>query len=294
MLPRISFQRLAIGAIHRGAAARFSRSYSVALARDAFLEPVQGHPSIACLSLNRPKTKNAISMNMLKELRESLEEAASDNSISVLILRSTAPGAFCAGADLSERRTMTMAQVNKFLTNLRSTFSLLENLPMPTIAAIDGPALGGGLEMALSCDIRVAGRDATKIGLPEARLGIIPGAGGTQRAARILGLPRAKALIFTGKMLTAEEAKEWDVVDFLAEPSTTAYDRALALAQEMTNSAPLALRAAKLSISRAFDLPLESGLDFERACYAPLLKTKDRDEALEAFREKRKAIFRGE
>jgi len=291
MLPRISIQSFNI--FHKNAI-RSSRSYSIAPSRDAFLELVQGHPGIACLSLNRPKTKNAISVNMLKELRESLEEAAADNSISVLILRSKAPGAFCAGADLSERRTMTMAQVNKFLTGLRSTFSLLENLPMPTIAAIDGPALGGGLEMAFSCDIRVAGRDVTKIGLPEARLGIIPGAGGTQRAARILGLPRAKALIFTGKMLTAEEAKEWDVVDFLAEPSTTAYDRALSLAQEMTNNAPLALRAAKLSISRAFDLPLESGLDFERACYTPLLDTKDRNEALEAFREKRKAVFRGE
>ena len=147
----------------------------------------------------------------------------------MLIVGSPTPGAFCAGADLVERKNMTQDQVAKFLTDLRLAFSLLESLSIPTIAAIDGPALGGGLEMALACDLRIAGtmdiashilvltssflgHDVTKIGLPETRLGIIPGAGGTQRAARLLGISKAKNLIFTGRTLTAPEALSWGML----------------------------------------------------------------------------------
>ena len=132
-------------------------------------------------------------------------------SLRVLILCSSSPGSFCAGADLIERRTMSETQVNKFLVDLRHALGRLETLPIPTIAAIDGPALGGGLEVALACDLRVAGHSVTKIGLPEAKLGIIPGAGGTQRATRLLGLSKAKDLIFTGRMLTASQALSWGV-----------------------------------------------------------------------------------
>ena len=126
----------------------------------------------------------------------------------VLILRSTTQGSFCAGADLVERRTMSQEQINKFLLDLRETLHSLEHLPVPTTAAIDGPALGGGLELALACDLRVAGSTVTKIGLPETRLGIIPGAGGTQRTARLIGVAKTKELIFTGRTLTANEAEE--------------------------------------------------------------------------------------
>jgi len=165
---------------------------------------------------------------------------------------------------------------------------------MPTIAAIDGPALGGGLELALACDLRVAGPLATKIGLPETKLGIIPGAGGTQRATRLLGISKAKNLVFTGRMLNAEEALGWGLVDYATHSPMSAFERAVQLAQEMSSSAPLAVRAAKLAISRAPELALESGLDFERACYQPLLSTKDRVEALQAFKEKRAPVFKGE
>lgn len=146
-------------------------------------------------------------------------------SIRALIIRSTTMGSFCAGADLVERRTMSQIQVAKFLSDLRAALGELEALPMPTIAAIDGPALGGGLELSFACDLRVAGElclfmlrvhltrieghSVSKIGLPETRLGIIPGAGGTQRAVRLLGMSKAKDLIFTAKMLTAQEALEW-------------------------------------------------------------------------------------
>lgn len=261
---------------------------------EAFIQPLQSDPGIACLFLNKPQTKNAISKRMLQELQECLYTAKFDKSIRALVVRSTSANAFCAGADLAERRTMSPMDVNKFLADLRSTLGQLEALPMPTIAAIDGPALGGGLELSFACDLRVVGHDVTKIGLPETRLGIIPGAGGTQRAVRLLGLAKAKDLIFTARMLTATEALQWGVVDYVSTAPSTGFDRALELARDIAKSAPLALRAAKQAVSRAVDLPLESGLDFERASYEVLLGTKDRIEALEAFKEKRLPVFKGE
>jgi len=231
-------------------------------------------------------------MRLLEELRGCLEHIQLDSSARVLIVRSSTPNAFCAGADLAERRTMKQPQVTKFLSDLRAALGMLENLPLPTIAAIDGPALGGGLELALACDLRVAAHSVTKIGLPEVRLGIIPGAGGTQRATRLLGVAKAKELIFSARMLGAESAKEFGLIDHVAKGD--AVDRALELAEEMSAGAPLALRAAKIAISRAAELGLESGLDFERACYQPLLLSTDRVEALNAFKEKRKPVFKGE
>jgi methylglutaconyl-CoA hydratase len=127
-------------------------------------------------------------------------------SVRVLIVRSSEKGSFCAGADLAERRTMSQSEVDIFLSDLRYAFTSLEHFRMPTIAAIDGPALGGGLELALATDLRVAGSEVTKIGLPETKLGIIPGAGGTQRATRLLGPAKAKDLIFTGRMMNSQEA----------------------------------------------------------------------------------------
>ncbi|KAF8842737.1 ClpP/crotonase [Paxillus ammoniavirescens] len=270
------------------------RSISKTSTAEAFVQPIPSDPAIACLFLNRPQSKNAISIKMLQELQECLETVKFDKSIRALVVRSTSVGSFCAGADLIERRTMTATQVNKFLVGLRSTLGELESLPVPTIAAIDGPALGGGLELSFACDLRVAGHDVTKIGLPETRLGIIPGAGGTQRAVRLLGMSKAKDLIFTARMLTAAEALEWGVVDYVSTAPSTAFARALQLAQDIVKNAPLALRAAKQALSRATDLPLESGLDFEKASYDLLLTTKDRTEALEAFKAKRPPVFRGE
>ncbi|KAL1741053.1 ClpP/crotonase-like domain-containing protein [Schizophyllum fasciatum] len=262
--------------------------------RQAYVEPLTTHEGITCLTLNRPQAKNAISTTLLHELRQCLEELRFDRSVRTVILRSSTVGSFCAGADLAERRTMSLAQVNKFLADLRDALGRLESLPMPVLAAIDGPALGGGLEMALACDLRVAGRDVRKIGLPETGLGIIPGAGGTQRATRLLGVTKAKDLIFTARSLNAAEALEFGLVDYISDSGSTGFDRALQVAERIAENAPLALRAAKQAISRAVDLPLEPGLDFERACYEGLLPTKDRLEALAAFKEKRKPVFKGE
>lgn len=231
---------------------------------------------------------------MLQEFRQCLDGVQFDKGARVLVLRSSTSGVFCAGADLVERRSMSKAQVDKFLLDLRAALAVLENLPLPTLAAIDGPALGGGLELALACDLRVAGHAVTKIGLPETRLGIIPGAGGTQRLTRLLGLAKAKRLIFTARTLDAAEALGIGLVDYVSAPGVSAVDKALEVASDIAQNAPLALRAAKQAISRAPELSLDSGLDFERASYEPLLHSRDRVEALDAFREKRKPVFRGE
>ncbi|KAK0191181.1 ClpP/crotonase-like domain-containing protein [Armillaria mellea] len=295
---------------HRALARTTRRQMSTSLSQ-AFLEPISSHPGVTCLSLNRPQSKNAISMRMLQDIRESLETVHFDKSVRVLIVRSTTVGSFCAGADLVERRTMSQVQVAKFLIDLRAALGQLESLPMPTIAVIDGPALGGGLELSLACDLRVAGSSVTKIGLPETALGIIPGAGGTQRATRILGVSKTKDLVFTARMLSAPEALEWGLVDYVSSPESNAFERALTLAKTISSNgepsiacplawgikdslAPLALRAAKQAISRSEDLSLETGLDFERASYETLLSTSDRREALEAFKEKRRPVFKGE
>jgi methylglutaconyl-CoA hydratase len=285
--PTVACSRIQYRALQSHAANHDSQAFLESLSTD-------GQKGITCISLNRPSTKNAISLKLLEELDDCVNFLQFDKDTRVVILRSTTPGSFCAGADLAERRTMTPMQVVKFLSDLRSVLGKLENLPMPTIAAIDGPALGGGLEMSLACDLRVAGHDVKKIGLPETSLGIIPGAGGTQRTTRLLGVSKAKDLIFTGRMLPAEDALKLGLVDYVAEQGTTAFDRSVQLAKSISVNAPLALRAAKQAISRAEDLSLETGLDFERATYDVLLKSKDRMEALQAFKEKRKPVFLGE
>ncbi|QRV86116.1 enoyl-CoA hydratase/isomerase family protein [Ceratobasidium sp. AG-Ba] len=262
--------------------------------KTCYLEQAKGVVGVCNLVLNRPKARNALSVQLVDELAEELNKVINDRTIQVLIIRSSSDVAFCAGADLIERRSMTEAQVEAFLVKLNRVLSRLDSFPIPTIAAIDGPALGGGLELALTCDFRVAGSNVTKMGFPEVKLGVIPGAGGTQRAPRVIGLTRAKEAVFTGRMLDAQVAKEWGLVDYVADVPMTAYDRALELAAEMAGGAPLALRAAKASISLALEVPLDAGLEHERACYEPLLSTRDRVEALDAFREKRAPVFRGE
>ncbi|KAL1746977.1 ClpP/crotonase-like domain-containing protein [Schizophyllum fasciatum] len=254
----------------------------------AYFHKVAHLKGVYGIALNRPKSRNAISVQLLEP------------AVQCLIFHSSTPGCFCSGADLIERRQMTDADVHRFLANLRRVFSRIDRLEFPSICAIDGPALGGGLELALTCDFRIAGesrrprpRNVTKISFPETRLGIIPGGGGTQRAPRLIGMTKAKELIFTGRELTAADAQELGLVDYVADHTQTAYERALLLATEIAKSAPLALRAAKAAISRSLEFPLDEALDYERSCYEPLLKTQDRTEALDAFREKRAPVFIG-
>jgi methylglutaconyl-CoA hydratase len=242
------------------------------------------------LSLNRPAAKNAISLQLLTDMQQHLTTlTTSPTPLRVVILASNVPNAFCAGADLKERATMTPHQVVTFLGLLRATFRQLEVLPVPTIAAIDGPALGGGLEMALCCDMRVVGQNA-KVGLPETRLAIIPGAGGTQRLSRLIGIPRAKELIYTGRILSPQQAMDMHLANTLCEDAMVG---ALELARELLPQGPVAIRMAKLAIDRGSQMDMDNALEFEQACYAQVIPTQDRLEGLNAFREKRRPVYKG-
>lgn len=246
---------------------------------------------LVLLGLDRPGAKNALGRQLLGELEEAFSALAGDAGVRVVVLHSLVDGVFCAGADLKERAGMTPAEAEAFVKRLRAGFSALERLPMPVIAAIEGAALGGGLELALACDLRVAGA-AARLGLPETSLAIIPGAGGTQRLPRIIGRSRAKELIFTARRLGAAEALACGVVDRCVEPGR-ALEAALDLAREILPNGPVALRAAKEAIDAGLDQDRAGGLAVEEACYARVLPTEDRLEGLAAFREKRKPVYRG-
>ncbi|HEX9082362.1 MAG TPA: enoyl-CoA hydratase-related protein [Holophagaceae bacterium] len=247
---------------------------------------------IVLLGLDRPEAKNALGRSLMEAFRAALAELRFDPSVRVVVLHSLVPGVFCAGADLKERAAMTPPEVAAFVHGLRSGFTELEDLPMPVLAAIEGAAFGGGLELALAADLRVAGAEA-RMGLVETSLAIIPGAGGTQRLPRLIGRSRAKELIFTARRLDAAEAERLGLVDRVV-PAGTALDAALALAREILPNGPVAVRMAKLAVNRGVELDRESGMAFEQACYAQVIPTKDRLEGLAAFREKRKPHYTGE
>ncbi|RCH86414.1 hypothetical protein CU098_008150 [Rhizopus stolonifer] len=264
------------------------RSISTSPTKEAFLEHVEG--GISVLNLNRPSSRNALSVNLVNEFREALTSVRFSNESRVLIIKSAVPGAFCSGADLKERATMTPLQVTQFLYNLRQAYRELETLSIPTIAAIDGPAFGGGLEMTLSCDLRIAGPNA-KMGLTETKLAIIPGAGGTQRLPRLIGIPKAKELIFTGEIMDANKAKEYGVVNHSAEDS--AFEKSMEIAKSILPQGPIAIKMAKLAIDRGAHLDMDSGLEVEQSYYAQVIPTEDRLEGLKAFKEKRNPVYKG-
>ncbi|KAI6702319.1 hypothetical protein NL676_011455 [Syzygium grande] len=191
------------------------------------------------------------------------------------------PTVFCAGADLKERKTMSPSEVQFFVNSLRLTFSSLEDLHIPTIAVIEGVALGGGLELALSCDLRICGDDAV-LGLPETGLAIIPGAGGTQRLPRLVGKSLAKELVFTGRRVGGKDAKSMGLVNH-SVASGEAHLKALEIARDINQKGPLALKMAKRAITKGLELDMVSALELEEDCYEQLLNTKDRLEGLAAF-----------
>lgn len=253
---------------------------------------VERRGRIAIWTLDRPDRKNALSRAVVREIGRLSREAARDRELRAVVLTG-AGNAFCAGADLKERQGMTLEDVRDFLSLYKESFGALDRMPRPTIAAIDGPALGGGLELALACDLRVASEGAT-IGLPETSLAIIPGAGGTQRLTRLLGPGRAKELILLARRLSAAEALGLGLVNRVAPAGQTALDCALEMAAHFESAAPVAIAAALEAIDAASELPIDAGLALERACYERTLESKDRLEALAAFAEKRKPVYRGE
>lgn len=251
---------------------------------------------IAVLGLNRAKARNSFSRSLVNQMLDSIDVLAHDKNVRVVILRSLVPGIFCAGADLKERATMSPQDVGRFVSKLRQMMSSIEQLPAPVIAAIDGPALGGGLEMALACDMRVVG-EKVKLGLVETKLGIIPGAGGTQRLPRILNPAIAKELIFTARQISGAEAKDLGIVNYAVKPNEAgdaAYRKALELAMDIVPNGPVGVRMAKKAIDKGLQVDLATGCAIEEACYAQIIPTKDRLEGLKAFAEKRKPKFIGE
>ncbi|XP_075067243.1 methylglutaconyl-CoA hydratase, mitochondrial [Mixophyes fleayi] len=251
---------------------------------------------IVVLGINRPQAKNAISKGLVKSMMKTVESLKSNNKVRTVILRSEVPGVFCAGADLKERVKMHPSEVGPFVSKARALMNEFANLPMPTIAALDGAALGGGLEMALASDIIVAASSA-KMGLVETKLAIIPGAGGTQRLPRAVGVALAKELIFSARVLDGNEAKSMGLVSHVVEQNDegdAAYKRAVALALEFISQGPIAMRMAKLAINQGIEVDLATGLAIEEACYAQVIPTKDRIEGLLAFKEKRPPRYKGE
>ncbi|RNB87867.1 enoyl-CoA hydratase [Brevibacillus fluminis] len=252
---------------------------------------IKGHLGI--ITLARPDELNALNYETLERLGAIVEELRlSSREVRVVLLQAEGR-AFCAGADLKERRTLTEQQVRRNVRKIRDVFSDLERLPQPTIALINGFAFGGGFELALACDFRFALREA-KMGLTEVSLGIIPGAGGTQRLTRLIGPSKAKELILTARRITADEALAIGFVNGVADSTEQLVLMASSLADEILANAPLAVYQAKAAIDRGASVDLQTGLDIETMCYEVIIPTKDRLEALEAFREKRKPVYRGE
>jgi len=251
---------------------------------------------VAVLSMKRHEGRNSLSRKMAAEMKEAVTSVRFNNDVRVLVIRSEVPRVFCAGADLKERAKMKPEEVGPFVAGLRQIVNDLEELPQPTIAAIDGAALGGGLEMALACCLRTAASTA-KIGLVETGLAIIPGAGGTQRLPRLIGAVRAKELIYTSRILDGLEAAQYGIVNHAVEQNENgdaAYLKAMELAEQIAAQGPIAVRMAKLAINKGMQVDIYSGLAYEESYYSRVIPTKDRIEGLTAFREKRRPQYKGE
>lgn len=248
---------------------------------------------VALITLNRPDRRNALSRAMLERLGEIGRELTAAPDVRLALLTGQGERAFCAGADLAERATMSDAEVRAQLQSYRTELAWLSNPELPTLALVNGAALGGGLELALCCDLRLAHESAV-LGLVETSLGVIPGAGGTQRLPRLVGIARAKELILRARKLDASEALRIGLVhDVLHCQPSELVDRALEWAAPLLDAAPLATRAALAALDAAEDTVLERGLERELEEYERCLTSEDRLEALTAFREKRKPSFRG-
>ncbi len=258
---------------------------------DADLVQCARRGRVAWLTLNRPEAANALSLPALRQLRAHLAALAAAADVWAVVLTGAGDKAFCAGADLKERRGFTEAQVKEFVATIRATMDEIAALPQPVIAALNGHAFGGGCEMALACDLRVLDARA-QIGLTETSLAIIPGAGGCVRLPRLVGVAKAKEMILTARRLSAQEALDCGLVNDIA-PAGTAAAAAERLAAVLLQNGPLALRAAKAAVDGGLDLPLAQALAHEAQCYQRIIPTADRLEALQAFAEKRAPRFEG-
>jgi enoyl-CoA hydratase len=242
----------------------------------------------AVLTLNRPEALNALSFEILREIGEALDQAALSDARALLV---TGAGdkAFCAGADIKELRNRSLSEQKAGAELGHATFGRLDRLPIPSVALVNGYAFGGGLELALACTFRLAAPNA-KMGLPEIKLGLVPGYGGTQRLPRVIGPARALEVILTGRTVEAREAETLGLVNRVVESDLLAAGKAFA--REFTSYGLPALRRAREAVTRALDLPLHEGLMMEADLSTLSFQTEDAEEGMAAFEEKRKPAFK--
>jgi len=250
---------------------------------------------VAIITLNRPDRMNTLGGTMKADLAEAFfNHARHDDSVGCVVITGMGERAFCAGADIKERAGNTPRSTNYYVQQKEThdLFRDIEEFEKPTIAAINGVALGGGLELALCCDMRIAAHHA-RLGLPEVKLGVIPAAGGTQRLPRLVGESIAKELIFTSDLIDARAAHEIRLVNRVVQ-AVELMPEALALAQRIATQPPLAIRFAKRAVNLGMQVGMDAGLEYERYSAAMIIDSDDRKEGMKAFIEKRKPVFRGQ
>lgn len=247
--------------------------------------------SVATVSVDRPEKRNAMDIETRRELRSAFEEAADDDSVRVIVLRGTGDGTYISGGDLNLFSKFDHMDGLEYVTkHAQGLYNFVADISKPTIAAIDGPALGGGMEISLACDIRIATTEA-KLGLPEVKLGVFPAAGGTQRLPQIVGAGVAKELILTGRVVDADEAAELNLVNDVYEDEDEFEDSVYEMADQIASRAPVAVQMAKKSINNGLDTG--QGLEFERVAGAFVFGTEDQNEGAKAFLEDREPDFQG-
>jgi len=252
---------------------------------------VETHEDVALLMINRPKALNALNSELLSELQVAFEELDRNKNIKAVVVTGRGEKAFVAGADIVEMADMDSMKALAFARKGQSLIGFIGRMTKPIIAAVNGFALGGGLELALACDF-VYTSERGKFGFPEVTLGIMPGFGGTQKLARIIGRNRANELIFSGKVIRSEQAEQWGIVNAVF-PAEDLLDRALKTAQIIASNSSLGVAHAKDAIKNGLEMNEEDGMRYESALFAALYSSKDQREGMSAFLEKRKAYFTG-
>ncbi len=246
--------------------------------------------SIAWITLNRPNVRNAQNDDLRAEVLWALEDSRDDDNVRVIIFTGAGDKAFSAGADISEFPKRTPPDILKMKGKKRMT-DLIREIPKPAIAMVNGLALGGGCELAMSCDIIIASENA-QFGQPEINVGVIPGAGGTQVLPRLVGEKKAKEMVFTGAFISAQDALAFGLINKVV-PQEKLRESALEMAKAMLRHSPVILKLCKLAINKSLDVPLTIGLDYERDLFAICFGTEDQKEASKAFLEKRKPQYKG-
>lgn len=245
-------------------------------------------PGIAVIRLNRPKELNALNLLLMQQLRDALQKLDQNESVRVIIITGN-DQAFAAGADI--KQMADKSAVDMFTTDQFSTWDQIRKTKKPVIAAVSGFCLGGGCELAMTCDMIVASETA-RFGQPEIKIGVMPGAGGTQRLTRAIGKVKAMEMILTGKFISAEEALNLRLINKVA-PVELYFQEAVRLAEEIAEMSPIAARLAKEAVNRAFETPLDEGLQFERKNFYLCFSSEDQKEGMRAFIEKRKPNYTG-